>query len=770
MTPIQVASVAFASGVFLGLVLKVEPIYLAPIIFGSLAVMFAPLPKAFPRYAGLFLALGIAIATINGFHQPSNLEGLDCSAKATVLSVMEQSKDRLIFDVKALEGQPEEMLGRVVRCYGKPDALLEVGDVVQITGVAHSASFATNPGQFDFKSYLDRQNVSSIVNLFTPPKVIEKSTNWLALLGPRIRQKAAETYSLALPQRYALMLDSLVFGRAELPKGMSESFQRTGTAHVLAASGFNVTVVAFAAMWLLLWIFGSRKGSIAGAIVITILYAAAAGFSPSVSRALVMAILSMGAMLLGRKYSAASGLSAAVLVLLAFRPTWLLEASFQLSFVASLVFFVASPHIQKMFEKAKWYKKPLVIVLQSLLIQLLTLPILAYHFHTFSLVSPVANVIAIPFAEALTPIGALAGAIGSFAPPVGIMLTWLVWPLLVLMDYLLSTLASPSWVQVAIGSLPLLVWLPYYLAIGAAYKLYAAPPKWDKTKLVLVGALVALVGFLAGTFTGLGAEQRDQVTFLDIGHGDAIFVRTSAGKTILIDAGGQSNLGNFDPGERIVLPFLRFMGVNSLDVVVATHMDQDHIGGLVMVLDQISARQVFKSNVASDTFKSQDLGEVLRQKGTAVAVPTAGQRIALDESSEILFYGPPGLPLGKGSGLTNNGSVVCKITLSGVSFLMTGDVGKEGMVFELEGKESLNSSVIKLSHHGEYNESLPEYLSVVSPEVAVNSDSAREGSGAHVKTDKLLQTLKVPMLSTARFGAITFWVNDGKYSVSTFLK
>jgi competence protein ComEC len=772
MTPVQIATFCYALGVTLGWAIEIPPIWCLPLIFAGLCLLIVPTTIRLPKYFLIFISVGVLMISIfqTGVIDTGKFQDNQYLVTGNIIGIEELTKERSVFDLHVSKSAPPDLSGKI-RIYAPSIKNLEISDQVTIKGKPYSAKEARNPGQFDFTQYLSTHGFATLFFASNEPEFLEKSGNLLMYLGPKIRNLSFEVFAEAVPERYALMMDSLVYGRSNIPEDMLITFQKSGTMHILAASGFNVTIMAYSALILLMWVTGHRKASIIGAILISLLYASAAGFSPTVARAVIMSILAMSSGLFSRKYSAGSGLAFAVLALLVFNPNWLFDIGFQLSFASTLGFFVISPVISSRLGNKYWNKKILFIVIQTIVIQLLTLPILAHHFYGFSAVSPISNLIAIPLAEIIVPMGVLAGFIGILIRPVGIMISWIIWPMLVLMDKSIAFLSSFSWTMLITGQLPLLTWIPYYLSIFGFYISIVKPKsiKIPKIKTVALFCAVAFASFSIGTFAGFTTNRTPMVVFLDVGHGDAIFAVTTSGKTILVDCAGPKYSNAFNPGRNIVAPFLKSQGISRLDYVIATHNDSDHIGGFPAVFSEIGFDKIFVSKIKNDTFQNIDLDRIITSNSKSIT-PSPGDKIQIDNDTVIEFLGPIDVELGQSeSQRINNGSICCKLYIKGVSFLLAGDIQNEAMEHHLSNKFNVKSDVVKLPHHGGYSKSLEDWLRIISPKIAVNSDSASEGTGADLRTDETLRKMQIPVISTAEKGAIIFYIDIHGYHINTFI-
>lgn len=775
MTPIQLTAISMTVGCALGILLKIDAVYLLPFLMGSLSFLISPVFDKQPKYVLFAFFAGLMLVSLTFVNPPGQLwqnSGARFEVTGIVSNVRENSAKRTVFDMTVSNSQPEGLAGMHARCYTRPNEKINIGSQVEFLAYSKTPSSASNPGEFDFAAYLQANEVSLMLSSYETPKITGFRESAITFFQS-LRQKMNDVYSANLPKRYSDLLDSMVFGKRELPDDISRSFTRTGTSHVVAASGFNISIIAFSSYFLMLWLTGNRKSALICAILLTIVYAFLAGFTPSVSRAMVMAILSIISQLTSRKHDAASGLSIALVVLLAINPLWITDAGFQLSFISTFCLFVIAPVIFKLESQKPWYYKILSMLIITMAIQLLTLPILVTRFHAFSTVAPLANLVVIPIASILTPLGALAAVLGLIFPLLGTVLCYLSLPLLAIMDKAIEILASPTWSLISAGTLQLYAWIPYYLACGLGLML-TTKNQLTQTRNAKVAFVVAIL-FLSANFLGIATatttESSSEITFLDVGHGDAIFIRTKLGKTILIDGGGGAPyLPSGDTGQRVVIPFLRFLGINRIDYMIATHRDQDHIGGLPSVIRDFPVGMIFDSGIKADTYEANDFEKLMTERHISHKVPTCLEKVAVDSKTEILFLGVPNPPLPGSdfSTVTNNNSIACIISIDGVKFMLGADIQTEAMLEQIKYGNLIKADIMKIPHHGGYSASFSKWLDAVSPKLGINSDSVSQGEGLDKRIENAFDSNLIPVVSTARNGAITITVDDGKWWVSSF--
>lgn len=257
----------------------------------------------------------------------------------------------------------------------------------------------------------------------------------------------------------------------------------------------------------------------------------------------------------------------------------------------------------------------------------------------------------------------------------------------------------------------------------------------------------------ANIFIWIAVVQADghgqlTVAFLDIGQGDAIYIEAPNGNQLLIDGG---------PGQQVLREIGHLMPFwdRSLDFVLATHPDQDHVGGLPSVLGRMQVDGVITTENTSGTGAYAAFEEVIAAKHPRRILARAGERIILDRGVvlEILF------PDRNARGWdTNTGSIVARLTYGNESFLFTGDSPSAIERYLIGGKGgALHSTVLKLGHHGSRTSSSREFLSAVNPDYAIISAGLNNKYGhPHKEVIALLDELKIPHLSTIDHSTIIF--------------
>jgi len=251
----------------------------------------------------------------------------------------------------------------------------------------------------------------------------------------------------------------------------------------------------------------------------------------------------------------------------------------------------------------------------------------------------------------------------------------------------------------------------------------------------------------------LAAEQV-LVHFLDVGQGDAALVQTPDGKNVLIDG------GDSEAGEGVVA-YLRELGVASLDLVIATHAHEDHLGGLIDVLREVPVKAVLDSGYAHGTATQQEFLRLVAEKGTPLHLARAGDRIKAGAATlEVLA---PEEPLLEGTESdVNNNSVVVRLVYGDTAFLFAGDMEEAERERLLQSGQEVRSDVLKVAHHGSRNGTDPAFVAAVRPQIAVISCAARNDYGhPHKQALQALRRGRVHVYATDENGTVVV-ASDGQ--------
>ncbi|GMV07299.1 MAG: hypothetical protein AMXMBFR53_35740 [Gemmatimonadota bacterium] len=575
------------------------------------------------------------------------------------------------------------------------------------------------------------------------------AVRWREALGARVD---------ALYGEQAPVVGALILARREgLDPALREAFARSGTAHLLAISGFHVGVLAGALFALLRGARVGRRRAGLGAALAAWLYVALLGFPDAASRAALILTAVAASRARGRPPARWGGLGAALLALVAGDPARLLSPGFQLSFAGAAGLVAWSRPLRRRL--ARWPRLPDGVadgVAAGVAATLATLPIVAWHFERVSLVGIPATLAATPLVVVALPGTVLSLLVDAVLPAGGRFLAGGVTLCLEALTWVTTTLADPEWAS---------VWVPRpWVSVGAgglvASALAARAVRGPARRWVWGAGVAAGIVAWPALLT-LQARGTVELVMVDVGQGDAVAVRTPAGRWILVDAGPP---WRGDPGGAPVVRALRRRGVVRLEALVLTHPDLDHIGGAAAVLHDFRVLQVLDPARAVGKPEYLALLELASDAGVPWRGARAGEVLALDGVTLEVLHPPTPAP---GEDVESNDlSVVLSLRFGDFDALLTGDA-PSAVERAVLPRVPADLEVLKVGHHGSATSTGAELLEGAPPEVALVSVGARNRYG-HPDPGVLrrLGTAGVEVRRTDREGTLSVLARpDGTFQV-----
>jgi competence protein ComEC len=569
----------------------------------------------------------------------------------------------------------------------------------------------------------------------------------------RLRGGARSRVDALFAGESALAASVLLAQRDGLDRDVRERFARAGLSHLLAISGLHVGLICG-----ILLLTGSllrlgRAWTAVFAAIGTVVYVLLLGAPHSAVRAALQLVLLLAATMLQRPTRPESLVAAAALLILVKDPGALLSPGFQLSFAGVAGLLALRPPLLRLLEGRardadpgrvrRWLADALAT---SIAATLATAPVVAWHFGQVAPIGIAANLVAIPLLSLALPALALALLVGLAWPAAGAFLAGPGVLALAALDRVAALAAAVPGAAVAVhGSTALLL-------TGALVAGYWASSRLGQVRPgIRGGAWVAVVTAVVIAATLRPPSDRVEIHVIDVGQGDAIALRSPAGRWLLVDAGLAGR--GFDAGERRVVPYLARRGVRRLEGLVLTHPHLDHMGGAGAVIRTLRPRWVGDPAAPAP---SPPYLAILRLAGTAGMTWVGlgqGHRLILDGLAVDFLH--PELP-GAADDDPNNLSVVLKVSYGEFAALLTGDATAlvEARLL-LADATSLRADVLKLGHHGSATSTTPPFLAATGPSVAIVSAGAgnRYGHPHRAVVDRL-QEAGVSVLRTDRHGSI----------------
>jgi competence protein ComEC len=638
---------------------------------------------------------------------------------------------------------------------------ISLGDVVQVKGKLIKPRGKRNPGEFDYAAYLRGKNVVALIycNKIIAVKILRKNGFSFADFVFRSRLKINEQIDSLFSGRARAFAKALILGeRRDMDKSVVNDFIHSGIVHVLAVSGLHVGFVVM----IFLLIFG-RFGIFArGTLTIIglILFALISGAHPSVVRAVTMATLFIVAFLSGRDYNPINVLFLAALFILAVNPRELFNPGFQLSFSAVLSILIFYPLLRNYLSRkveSDLSRKFLLFLSVSFTAQIGTLPFTLIYFHKLSIVALATNIIAIPLIGlilALLVASLLFSAVSAYlASLYAVTFTFAVNILIAVARFAAET----KFAYISVYNFTTANALLYYVAL---FVIVYALLNYERKAKIIVAVLTLLNFYVYSDVLSkpLLPAGKFSVIAIDIGQGDAFLVRSPDEETFLIDAGNATK--NFDNGERVIIPLLDYLGVDTLDALFISHVDADHYRGSFSIIANKRVRRVYKPRLDTSLAKDVRYENFLKKNNCEIfyygrkAIKSGGCAIYILNDTSSAVYNNFDM---------NNRSGILKICYGDVGVLFTGDLEKEGERFYVGAYgKFLESDVLKIGHHGSKSSTSSEFLATVKPAYAIIS--AGEGNKFGHPNFEVLQRLNkfgVEIKRTDKFGAVIF-TTDGE--------
>lgn len=647
----------------------------------------------------------------------------------------------------------------------------QYGDVLELEG-----ELETPPSfpDFDYRDYLARKGIGSLLAYPDDVRVIDTNAGSAAHDAVHdVRRLLGESLAQALPEPQAALAQGIFLGqRSAIPEDLTEDMNATGTSHLIAISGHNVSLVAALMISSFAWLIGRRQAALLALVAIAA-YTLLTGASPTVVRAAIMGGLFIAATLVGRPSSAGTSIALAAAIMTAWNPLVIEDVSFQLSFAAILGIVYLAPALQDRGSVALSQRGiqtdggAAAFLIESIAITtaavLATMPLFALYFDRVSIVTFAANVVLVPAFPIILGGSALTAVAAAVWEPLGYATSWLSWAALTYMIEVARFFAAVPLAAVDIDGFGRWHAAVAYALLGAVTwwltrqpvdldALYAGPQ--SETPVVRVspsvaGGVLLLLAAVVVWWTSVddGSSGRLTVSVLDVGQGDAILIEAPDGRQVLVDGGASGQqLAEALGGE---LPFWD----RSLDLVALTHPQEDHMGGLVDAMRLYDVGQVL-TTTREGTSPTFDAWQAAIERGGAkqlIAVP--GMRIDLGDGAVIRVLAPDERLLDASD--ANDSSLVLRLEYGDASFLLTGDVQANAEEALLHSDEMLASTVLKVPHHGSLSSTTPAFVSAVQPAVAVIS--AGEGNPYGHPSPTVLERLgDAVILRTDQHGTVRF--------------
>ncbi|MDQ4075733.1 MAG: DNA internalization-related competence protein ComEC/Rec2 [Chloroflexota bacterium] len=656
-----------------------------------------------------------------------------------------------------------------------PHPAYEYGDLLELSG-----DLVTPPvlDDFDYRAFLAHKGIYSLLRNAHGTLVESGQGSPLFHVLFNFRKRAEKAVQQLLPEPYASLMSGILLGiESGIPTTVMEAFNETGTTHILIISGSNLALIATLFLSLGRRLFGERWGSLL-AIVAIILYTLLVGGDPPVVRAAIMGIVAVFALLMRREGVALNTLALTVLLMTAWQPGQLYDIGFQLSVLATLGLILFVPPLTSMVdsvlmrldvaERHRGHALGLLsdAILITLAAQIITTPLIVGTFGRFSIIALLSNLLILPVQGWLMVSGGLATLAGMLWLPLGKLIAWIPYAGIAWTVAIVRWTATFPYASLEIGALPTwAIWWVYALwgvwwwsrqseneqvGLRLATPEASNPRESIPARRQLFWCGVVLIALVPWWIRHQLPDGHLHLYALDVGQGDALLIVTPDGKQILVDSGPDpvsllSHLGDYLP------PW-----DHTLELVILTHADADHLGGLPELLSRYRVGQVVDSGFPNDTPLFDVWLEQLQAQGLRPLSAQPEQQWQLGEGVTLEVLAPTSAPFEQ----LNNNSVVTRLHYGHFCALLTGDIEAEAEARLVDSKRLTPCQVLKVAHHGSRTSSTEPFLNAVRPTIALIS-AGRDNRFGHPHGEVIarLEAIGVRIFRTDEQGTIHLVTN-----------
>ena len=684
------------------------------------------------------------------------------------------------------------------------DIELKYGDKIEISGTYSKPETQRNYKGFDYSKYLKQLKIYGTIRCENVELIKHKQANKILEITNYISNKIEENTKQILDKETSSILLGLVLGnKQELDEETQENYRNASMSHILAVSGMHVAYVILGINLIFKNIIGKRNTNILN-IIVLIFYMFITNFSPSITRAGIMGIIAISSKLIYRKNDIYTSMSISLLLILLNNPFSIQNLGLQLSYGGVIGIIIFNKSILKFLKnlkiKNKTYKykiRPLIqkytdkikeIISVSLSVQIAIIPIILYNLNIFNPYFLITNLI---LSFAIGPVIIL-GFLFIIIACINFSIAKIFEPILragITTINFISNIGKLPFSKIYIATPNLNSIIIYYLFVAVLfiiYNIYSAkkPNKTqirtknliaiakiklrkNKQKIKPIIAIIILLILVVNLI-----PKNLKIHFIDVGQGDSTLIVTPQNKTILIDGGGSSS--EFDVGKNTLVPYILDRRFTQIDIIIISHFDQDNVGGIMTVLQELKVKKVYISKQVEKSENYEKFLDIVSNKKIKVYEVVSGNKIHIEKNLYIDILWPTNNQIT--TNILNNNAIVCNLHYKNFSMLFTGDIEKIAEIEILEKysrtTQFLKANILKVGHHGSKSSSISEFLNTVKPQIAVIGVGKNNKFG-HPNSEVLqrLENINSKIFRTDLNGEITIEVNKrSKYKIKEIRK
>lgn len=729
--------------------------------FGSIAFLSIPIAVIIllitknKKIIVILICLIISIGYVSILENKySKISDMPIKEMVTIISDIQEKEYKKVCTAKIVRNN-KKILINIKMSQDIPS--IKYGDSLYIEGEFKQPEEARNYKGYNYKQYLKTKKIIGTVEL-EKAKIL-KSSNGSFIHN--IQKYIRDTINGILTDEEGNLLLAILLGdKDKLSEDIQENFKTSNLSHMLAVSGAHVSYIILGLTYVLQnSIIGKKNGKIV-CIFFLLVFMAITNFTPSVTRACIMAILTLFSSIIYRKSDVYTNISVAALITLIFNPYSLLDLGFQLSYGGTIGIIIFIKRIQEKKSNSKVINYIKQMALVSIYANIIIIPIMMYHFNTVSFTFIISNIMASPILGIIVITGFLFIIASITVKPLTRLIAIFIKPIL-------SILIKISQICSKLPFSNILVVTPYMFNVISYYAiiLYCIKSKKNNKCKIIICLLIVLIliNFIIYIF-----PQKLRIFFIDVGQGDSTLIITPDKKMVLIDGGGSDS---FDVGEKVLLPYLLDRRILKIDYVLISHFDTDHCGGILTIMEKVKVKNIIISEQAEHSENYERFKKLMIHKRIRLIEVKKGDKIKIGRYSEFKILFPTSRLLSENP--LNNNSIVAQFNYNNFKMLFTGDIEKlaEQQILKAE-KAEIRADILKVAHHGSKTSSIPEFIKAVKPKIALIGVGKNNTFGhPNQQTIKNLENIKCRIYRTDLQGEIIIKIDQkGRMNVKSKLK
>ena len=677
-----------------------------------------------------------------------NLDGKEISIQATVVDVLKNK-----YKIKVLK---KGYRNTYLYLTNIKKTKLEYGDKINITGIYCEPRGRTNFKGFDYKKYLKTVKVYGTIK-DEKIKIISKNNSFILFkqihkISKSLNNKI-ENLELTSDEK-ALLKCMLIGNKEDLTEDIINNFEESNMSHILAISGMHIGYIILVSSFIFNKIFGKHFGKIITSIFI-VFFMLLTNFTPSVLRAGITGIILILSNFFYRRYDNIEAVFLALLIILVYNPFLIQDIGLQLSFAGVLGIILFSSNIKKWlkdyFEKAntrairknRKIKKYILQILNkkifinigeaviiSISCSITIFPIILISFNKINITNIILSTLSVYLVGPIIIVGFIA-------------LLSNIKQIEIIASFLLKTIINISKMG---GKMPLsqiyfitpsiITIFIYYVCIFLIFNILKIKIEKNKNsfqKRVLnlfylvifkikkyLKKIISIICVILLIFNLYIFIPKDlKLHFIDVGQGDSCLIITPKNKSILIDGGGSET---FNVGSKTLMPYLLDRKIMSIDYILISHFDTDHVKGLLYIIQKMRIKNIIISKQPEKSQNFEELMQIIKNKNVNLITVNAGDKIKIEKDVYLDILWPDSKTF-ISENMLNNNSIVCKLVYKNFTCLFTGDIEEiaEKQILQKykNNLKVLNSTILKVAHHGSKTSTTQEFLEKVHPKIAL---------------------------------------------------